>query len=85
MEEFKISKMTLTFSTENGSNVLKGVRLTEIAQIYCFAHKLHLAVADAWKSIDRVDELRDKVVSIVSHTKRSANAARTALRSAKVS
>ncbi len=74
MEEFKISNKTLAVTTDNGSNILKGVRLTRIAQISCFAHMLHLAVTDAWKSIDGVNELRNKVVGIVSHTKRSANA-----------
>ncbi len=71
LQWFGIRDKVITFITDNGTNIVKAVRLMGIRRFSCFAHLLNLVVTDSFKIVEELQEARDKVSKVVKLTRQS--------------
>ncbi|KAK4328281.1 hypothetical protein Pmani_001306 [Petrolisthes manimaculis] len=73
-EEWGISEKIQAIVTDNGANMVAGVRVAGFKQIPCFAHSLNLVVQDSLNSSQSVGPILQKCNSVVTYFHHSTKA-----------
>jgi hypothetical protein len=69
--EFQIRNKVPTITADGAANIKKAIRDAGVSYLHCFAHAINLVVTDAIGSSPSCSQIREKVASIVSSTRRS--------------
>ena len=73
-DEWNISEKLVASVTDNGANMVAGIRLNGWKHLPCFAHTLNLVVQDAIRSDSKVSAIKEKCKKIVAYFHRSCKA-----------
>ena len=65
-ENWDISSKVVAIVTDNASNIVAAVKITDWTHVPCFAHTLNLVVSEAIKSYENVSDLKKRCKRIVT-------------------
>ena len=73
-DEWNISDKLVAAVTDNGANMVAGIRLNGWKQLPCFAHTLNLVVQDSINNDKDISAIKEKCKKIVAYFHRSSKA-----------
>lgn len=73
--KWDLEKKIAAIVTDNAANIVNAVNYTDNLSIRCSAHTIQLAINDAFKNNNQIDDILSKCKTVVSHFKHSSLAA----------